>query len=112
MTRPTETLSTKRGKNKLRNKGDMIVTRALKLANEIYQHAKRTGNIADKHKAYEAYIELLPYSRPKMMSVAPGELQEDGSISTQELDKLNEIAEQYRLNYDPSKLLENKEESI
>jgi len=46
------------------------------------------------------------------MSIAPGELQEDGSISTQELDILNEIAEQYRLNYDPSKLLENKEESI
>jgi len=60
----------------------------------------------------DAHTEIMPYIRSKMMSVAPGELQEDGSISTQELDILNEIAEQYRLNYDPSKLLENKEESI
>jgi len=99
MARPPETLSTTRGRNKLRSKGDMIVTRALKLANELYQNAKRTENIADKVRAFEAYMEILPYSRPKMMSIAPGEIQEDGSISTSRLGELRVIAEQAQLEY-------------
>ena len=112
MTRQPDSVSHTKGKNKLRKHSDKIVTRTLKLINDIYQNAYETNNIADKRAALQLYLELFPYIRPKMMSIAPGELQEDGSISTQELDILNEIAEQYRLNYDPSKLLENKEESI
>ncbi len=82
MSRPFETVSSKRGKERLRKKSDMLVGRTLKLLDKLYQASKQDeASKEDIKAALQAHLEILPFIRPKLQAIAPGELDDEGGIS-------------------------------
>jgi len=81
MTKESDILSSKRGKNRLKSKGDMLVTRAFKLSDLLYKQAMNSGKAIDIQRAFEAYIQILPYSKPKLTAIAPAQLDLDGNLT-------------------------------
>lgn len=83
MGRPSDTISSKRGRNKLRSKSDMIVGRTLKLMDALYKDSMSDQGTPQQRKdALMLYIDILPFIRPKLSAIAPAELDQDGNMVT------------------------------
>jgi len=101
LARPPDTLSSKRGKNRIRKQGTKILTRSLKMADKIYELANNLPgdtpileqlNIVQM--AFKNYAEYLPYLMPKQAAIAPAELDSEGDLVAPA--KLREMYEKLR----------------
>ncbi len=92
-----DTISSVRGKNKLRNKSDMIATRTLKLLNFLYQQANQEDSSKeDIWRAFEAYVQIIPYIKPKLQAIAPAELDSEGNLTPYIAGRIAELVAEHR----------------
>ena len=69
--RTKDTISSKRGKNRLLKQSDKILSRSLYLCDMLYKQAcEQPNNINAVKQAYDAYAELIPYIKPKLQSIS------------------------------------------
>lgn len=93
MTVTPESISSKRGKNRLKNKSDKLVTTTLRLLHELTQIANESGDKADIAKALQAHLEILPFIRPKLQAISPAELDESGGLTAIQVRHYSEVVQ-------------------
>ncbi|MBU0959841.1 MAG: hypothetical protein KKB31_07880 [Nanoarchaeota archaeon] len=108
MTIVKDSLSSKQGKNRLKNKSNKLVTTTLRLLDELVRIANESNDKNDIAKALQAHLELMPFIRPKLQAISPAELDESGGLTAVQVrhyadvleraqqEQLDEV-EQYRL---------------
>lgn len=102
MARPEVTTSSAHGRTKIRKHGERYVNRTLALLDRLYAQAKRKDASFDDIKAaYDAYIQVLPFIKPKLQAIAPAMLDAEGDLTPQIVanifDKVQEAEEQKKL---------------
>lgn len=85
----------KRSRSRLTRKGNTIVSRALRAADELYQHAKRTNSPDDWKDCFQAYSEMLPYIKPKLQAIAGAILDDQGDLTPLQIRHYADQIEQY-----------------
>ena len=94
-----DTVSGKRGKNRLRKHTDRIVTDTLALLKELLRIANESGSKEDIYRAYQAHIELIPYIKPKLQAIAPAEMDKDGGLTALQVRRYAAITEEAKESY-------------
>ncbi len=94
-----DTISTKRGKNRLRKHADRIVTDTLSLLKELLRIAEDSKNKEDIYRAYQAHIELIPYIRPKLQAIAPAEMDGEGGLTALQVRRYADVLEEAKQSY-------------
>ena len=91
MTVVPESISSKRGKNRLKNKSNKLVTETLRLLDKLSAIAEETGDKQDIARALQAHLEILPFIRPKLQAISPAEMDETGGLSAIRTQRLAEV---------------------
>ncbi len=96
MPKIADTISSKRGKNRLLKSGDKLVTRTLKLLDMLWRAANKEGAHFDTIlTATREHREVLAYIKPKLQAIAPMSLDSElNVIAPEEIRQLLDIAKQ------------------
>jgi len=98
MTKLPDTVSSKRGRERLRKHSDKLVSRTLKLLDKLYQAANQDDSSKDDIKAaVQAHLEIMPFIRARLSAIAPGELDDEGGISPNLARTIAERIQEQRL---------------
>ena len=93
-----DTLSSKQGKNRLKNKSNKLVTETLRLLNELTVIADESHDKQDIARALQAHLEILPFIRPKLQAISPAELDDTGGLTAIQVQRYSDVvAEATRL---------------
>lgn len=75
-------ISHAKGKARLRRNSDKLITRTLKLLDNVWQYANNNPNNIDAQRiALQAHTEIMPYLRPKLQAIAAAEMNEAGEMT-------------------------------
>ncbi len=91
-----DTVSSKRGKNRLRKHSDKHITNTLALLGKLLDIAEESGNKEDIYRAYQAHIELIPYIKPKLQAIAPAEMDNEGNLTPYIAGRIAELVAETR----------------
>ena len=93
-----DTLSSKQGKNRLKNKSNKLVTETLRLLKELTVIADESHDKQDIARALQAHLEILPFIRPKLQAISPAELDDTGGLTAIQVQRYSDVvAEATRL---------------
>ena len=92
-----DTTESKRGKNRLRKNSDKLVTRTLKLLDRLYQDANQEDSSKeDIWRAFEAYVQIIPYIKPRLQAIAPAEMDVEGNLTPYIAGRIAELVAEAR----------------
>ncbi len=99
MGRPFETVSSKKGRNRLKKSGDKLVSRTIDMLEQLWKLAEDNPTKDNLATALSYYIQVLPFVKPKLQAIAPAELDENNDITPLRLrafqDRLEESRERF-----------------